>query len=307
MVARFSPRVRARFNRMLDDLLKEFTVQRLTTLIETGGLEAVFAAVERHAKNFSNLTVSLTTIAGEQTAAGVISDVLKVVVDFNQVNQRAVAAMQEAQLQFVRNFTNEQRAASRLAMTQGIQEGVNPRAMATRFRGSLGLTEYQQGIVERYRQQLIAGNRAALSRQLRDRRFDRTVSSAFRQGRQLTEEQIDRMTDRYRQRWIKHRAETIARTESLRAVHQGNDLAFAQVIEDGMVQPDEVVREWIAASDARTRESHREMDGQQRKVNEPFITGNGFRIKYPGDIDAPASETINCRCVVGTRIVPRKE
>lgn len=307
MIERFTPRVRARFNRMLNELLKEFTVPRLASMIERGGIEAVFEAVERHAKNFSNLTVSLTTIAGEQTAAGVISDVLKVVVDFNQVNARAVQAMQNAQLQFVRNFTAEQRAASRLAMTQGIQEGLNPRGMATRFRGSLGLTEYQQGIVERYRQQLQAGNRAALTRQLRDRRFDRTVSRTFRDGRQLTEEQIDRMSDRYRQRWIKHRAETIARTESLRAVHQGNDLAFAQVIEDGMVQPDEVIREWIATGGTRTRDSHRAMDGQQRKVNEPFVSGNGYRLKYPGDIDAPASETINCRCVVGTRIVPRKE
>jgi len=56
-------------------------------------------------------------------------------------------------------------------------------------------------------------------------------------------------------------------------------------------------KEWAAAGDERTRESHVEADGQMVEMNEPFIVG-GAPMAYPGDVMGPPAETINCRCAV---------
>jgi hypothetical protein len=50
------------------------------------------------------------------------------------------------------------------------------------------------------------------------------------------------------------------------------------------------------------RGSHRAMHGQTRGVDEPFESGAGFSLMYPGDVNAPPEETIQCRCTVGTRM-----
>ena len=79
-------------------------------------------------------------------------------------------------------------------------------------------------------------------------------------------------------------------------------MLFQQAIDDGDVQAQELVRTWRSASDARVRHSHQAMNGQMREFGAAFKTGNGYSIMYPGDINAPASETIHCRCVVVTRM-----
>lgn len=86
------------------------------------------------------------------------------------------------------------------------------------------------------------------------------------------------------------RADTIARTETMMAWNHGdNDSATAL----GQYGP--VEKEWLAALDARTRESHVEANGQVVPFNEDFIVG-GNRMPFPGS--GPPEETINCRCVV---------
>lgn len=57
-------------------------------------------------------------------------------------------------------------------------------------------------------------------------------------------------------------------------------------------------KQWRPIIDDVTRDSHREMDGQIRPLNAPFITGAGNEIMFPGDTNAPIEEWINCRCNV---------
>jgi HK97 family phage portal protein len=90
----------------------------------------------------------------------------------------------------------------------------------------------------------------------------------------------------------KVRAHTIARTETHTAAVYGGEAAVAAT---GL---DDLSKEWIAAEDARTRPSHRSADGQIRLQGEKFDVGTA-KMSYPGDPNGPASEVINCRCVVG--------
>ena len=39
-----------------------------------------------------------------------------------------------------------------------------------------------------------------------------------------------------------------------------------------------------------------------RRIDDPFLVG-GYALRYPGDPNAPDSETIQCRCALETRIM----
>lgn len=60
-----------------------------------------------------------------------------------------------------------------------------------------------------------------------------------------------------------------------------------------------VVKQWDATLDGRTRETHRLLDGQIREVDEPFEV-RGMTAMMPGDFGRP-EEDIHCRCVSLTR------
>lgn len=53
-------------------------------------------------------------------------------------------------------------------------------------------------------------------------------------------------------------------------------------------------QEWLATLDERTRSSHRRLDGERVEVSGKFSNG----CRYPGDPQAPYSETCNCRCTL---------
>ena len=55
-----------------------------------------------------------------------------------------------------------------------------------------------------------------------------------------------------------------------------------------------VVKQWDASLDGKTRPSHRRVDGEIRELDEPFSNG----LMYPGDSDGDASEVVNCRCAL---------
>lgn len=55
-----------------------------------------------------------------------------------------------------------------------------------------------------------------------------------------------------------------------------------------------VMKEWISTHDARTRDSHAELDGEIVPVDERFSNG----LMFPGDPQGHPSEVYNCRCTM---------
>ena len=280
------------------------TLKELEDLLQRGRIIDALAELDDAARRFSG-SVNKAFIEAAEEAAEFLNTALTVTVSFDQVNQRAVEKMRLNQLRLVRGFTEEQRRATQDALLQALREGVGPRAMARRFRESIGLTQFQQGAVDNYRVLLQQNSSAALTRALRDRRFDATVLRAIRGEIELTEGQIDKMVGRYQERFLKFRSETIARTEALKSVHEGTREMYEQAFEEGILLPDEVKREWVTAGDERVRDTHMDLDGEVRGPNEPFETGFA-QLMFPGDPAAPPEEIINCRCALATRLVPRE-
>ena len=300
LIKKIQPRFRLRFLKMVRDLENHWSLRELERILELNRPEDIIHTVEQMSRKMSQEWGTSYRVAGAE-AADVISEGIRVIVSFDEMNSRAVRIMQENQLRMVREFTNSQRLSVREAMAEAVRRGLNPRDAARMFRDSIGLTQRQMQAVNNYRRLLEQNSSAALTRQLRDRRFDRTVARATRTGEPLTRAQIDRMVARYRERYIKYRAETIARTESLRAAHAGTHEMYQQAVDDGTLRADRVTQTWVTAADERVRGSHASMHGQLQPLGQPFVSGAGFNLLYPGDPNAPASETVQCRCVVTTR------
>ncbi len=167
--------------------------------------------------------------------------------------------------------------------------------VARDIRQYIGLTERQAQAVRNYRRMLEDGDGQALQRQLRDRRFDSSVRRHVAGDRALSNEQVDRLVDRYAQRYLRYRADTIARTEAKRSLGAGNQLLWNQSVDAGKVAEADVTKTWITVGDHKVRPFHQELNKNVVGLNEKF-TCSGGDIMYPGDPGADTGMTINCRC-----------
>lgn len=90
-----------------------------------------------------------------------------------------------------------------------------------------------------------------------------------------------------------------ARTMTTSAENAGRSDSYVRAKEMGI--PMEQV--WLATLDERTRDSHRELDGEAIKVGDKWHHpkfSNGLR--YPGDPDGPPAEVYNCRCTMVAQV-----
>jgi hypothetical protein len=249
--------------------------------------------------------------AGQATAraAGEIVVVRKKLLIFDAADTGAASWAASNKLDKIREITGDQRDLVRDLLTAGARAGVNPRVTAGAIYGSIGLTDYQAGIVENYRRQLEQGGAAALAsldRALTHGVADRTVIAAVRDGRMIPPERIDAMVDQYRDAWLRFRAEQIARTEGLRVAHQASDELYRQAVARGDLQAAQLQQKWVHTNKRKyAREFHETMNGQLRQFGEPFVSGRGRGLRFPGDPLAPPDETLCCTCVKTTRILPR--
>jgi len=95
------------------------------------------------------------------------------------------------------------------------------------------------------------------------------------------------------------RARAIARTESTGAMNAGHQEARSYLEDEGVIEG----KTWLSTRDARTRETHLEMDGQERENDEMFDLPDGEQALYPGAHTLSAGERINCRCVASASTV----
>lgn len=139
------------------------------------------------------------------------------------------------------------------------------------------------------------GNAVDVRRQLQ-RVFDRAMRS---------HESVEQLIDRIQQicDMSYNRARTIAQTERTRAA---NGARYAQAIEEYLQAYDKAVRghrkrpalpvfQWINPRRAKEpRPHHVAISGSRCEIGQEFLPG----LRYPGDPNAPARETINCHCYI---------
>ena len=225
-------------------------------------------------------------------------------------NPRAEQWLQAESSRLIVEVVEQQKQLARSVITENVARGNNPRNVAvqivgrynrkTRLRegGILGLTSSQERWVANAAAELDIGDYGSyLARRLRDRRFDKTVRKALREGVPIPKETRERMVLAYRRRALRYRGEVIGRTESLRAQNVSQMHAVEGVIERGGIRDRKnAKREWQATlGSPRTRDTHAAVHGQVRTLDETWTVGNS-ELRYPGDPNGEAKETIQCRC-----------
>ena len=86
---------------------------------------------------------------------------------------------------------------------------------------------------------------------------------------------------------------TFARTAITGAQNAGRLESLHDAQEEGI----KVKKKWLATLDNRTRDTHRDLDGQVQDVDDPFTSDLGD-IMFPGDPNADPANTYNCRCTM---------
>lgn len=312
--AALAANLRSEFAAAVQRLGDALDLDALATLLESGdiggALRLVADVTARSGFGSFGSAITNATLSSGRAAAKMIAAVPQIAgvdVRFDVLNPKTVEHVRAYEMRLVREMTAEALSSVRETMQAGVAAGRNPLQIAREVRESIGLTKYQESVVQRYRQQLEKLDPAALDRRLADKRSAGMIRRAINAGKPLPPEKIDDLVSRYRQRWIKYRSETIARAEAMRSHNTGNQMAWRQAVEDGTFGADEVRREWIFTRDSKTRHAHRtipKLNPDGVGLDEYFKSELG-PILYPLDPNAPPENTINCRCTVFIRYRPR--
>ncbi len=125
------------------------------------------------------------------------------------------------------------------------------------------------------------------------------VNSEVLQGI-LQGESIPNIAKRLRNVTEMNRASAIrnARTTVTSAENKGRMDMLHDAADKGVITH----KVWMAAIDARTREAHRLLDGQEQDIDDPFDSELG-EIMFPGDPDADPANVYNCRCTMTYKVV----
>lgn len=306
LLARYEPRIARKFRQVMQRVKDARSLAELEVALENGTAGQVLADVTNAAGQVAAEGAAVHNLVAAEVAA-VLADQLDKLVSYDSTNTRAVQRLARNRLVLSTYLTEEQRQAIGEALIEGASEGINPRRTAIAIRDSIGLDAERTKWVANYRRALERADRHALDYTLRDARSDRAVARAVDAGVPLPKGRIDKLVDRYAARQLQSRAELVAQDQTVQALSEANEEAYAQAIESGHLDEDRIQCTWRQASRATRRESHVPMNGQRRREGVPFLSGNGYALRYPHDPDAPLSERLHCACVKVRRVLPEGE
>jgi hypothetical protein len=310
LLRRLEGPVRSSFDRIIAASRGRVKVGALVQAIEAGDIDAIMLSAGIRDGMWSTLTEQLRTSFLEAGVFALTNTVpAKFGAEFNINNPRAEAWLAKKSSQLITGYLKpEQRAAIQEILQYGMSKGKNPRTVALdivgrvgvtgrRSGGVIGLTKQQAQYVTNMMHDLEGLDPRYFNRKLRDRRFDKMVKRAIDTDTPISAKQRAHIVERYEAKMLKHRGDTIARTETLRSVNEASDEAMRQVVDDGLAPSNAITKVWRHSFSANEREGHVMMDGQRRMMDEDFNNPiTGATLPYPGS--GPGSETINCRCYI---------
>jgi phage portal protein BeeE len=212
-----------------------------------------------------------------RAASAEMESLFGISLDLEAVNVRAVEWAREHAVKLAVDLTDEMEAAIREKVVSSVAGEIDVHRLAREIRDlDLGLTRQQSRYVANFQKKLIE------------------------QG--LPEAEIERRVKRYAEAWLRRRSVTIARTETINASNQGQQLTWEEAARQGLLDQRRTRKVWITTPDDRL----------DRKVCEPmpflpanaavpinglFTTGDGRQIARP-------TAHPRCRCAMALQISP---
>ena len=221
---------------------------------------------------------------------------------FDVLNPYSVEWLRARGGELIREISEDTRRSIMDVVVEGFEQGRHPYEQAVAIRNVVGLTQRQSRAVGNF-QRLLAGEGAdlqeAMRRALRDKRFDRTLQRQIDEDGLLSQDQIQKMTQRYYERYKQYRAQMIARTETIRAANAGQQGLWEQNAELGLLPEERTRKIWITGPGACP------LCLAIEKLN-----ADGVRLKEPfkaegGSIEFPPLHP-HCRCGMGLKFLRHK-
>lgn len=326
LLERYGRQVADAFYRALDNLRAGAELQRVTAALENNDIEAALEALHIDPEAFNEIPEKARQAheeAGKITAQAMPKrnpDGTALVVRFDGRNPEAEAWLSRHSSDLITRITTEQRDLVRATLTESMRKGVNPRQAALdvvgrisrvtgkREGGILGLSAPQAEYVATARDQLASSDptdlKAYLTRTRRDKRFDRSVTKAIREGKTVDPAIAAKALTAYERRLLKLRGETIGRVEAMTSMQRAKFEAYRQAIASGKVAENVIKKVWRSAGDFRVRHTHQGLNAESVRFNEPFRSPSGALLRFPMDtaLGAGAAEIVGCRCDCEYRI-----
>lgn len=303
LLARLQPNVARSLLRSFELIRASMTDAELTRLVQSGGVERILAgdgplSEQALARAFLPVKIELRE-AVEAAFASFVRDIPKgESIGFNILNPRILDAVRTMETRVTARLTEDVQGAVRAYTEDALVRGVGPRDLARHLRDVVDLAPNQVKAIANFRRMLTSGDPEALTRALRDKRFDATLKRVLgAEGKSLSREQVDRMVEAYQRKMVAFNSESQARTATLQAQKTGQRLSYEDAIERGVIDRERLMKEWRTVRDSRVRPEHREMEGEVVHFDAPFSNGQ----MVPGDGDW------NCRCRARYFVRPKNQ
>jgi hypothetical protein len=322
LIEKMVPEVRRIFLDVMQGIVDDAFLDEMIKAIERGDPDALFRATGFTPAALQPILDAIDNVyqrAGDAIADGfpdrIQTPTGPVVFRWNMRNTAVEDELRNRSSAMVTRLTEEARDNVRAVLQRGVAAGDNPLATALnivgridpvtkeRVGGVIGLTTQQERWVANAKNYLQTADTQYFNLELRDRRFDSIVKKAFDSGTTLPDTTIDKLLTAYKNKALKFRADTIARTETIQSINRTDYLLHKQAITDGTLQNGAVSKEWDDVGDRKTRFTHAIMGSKYGKgkaigIDDPFVSPSGARLLFPGDssLGAGPEEIVNCRC-----------
>ena len=320
----WQPRLRMAFLKAVAAITDQVTIKAIVAELENGDIEGALKAVGVEDYYFDGLAEQIRQVftAGGKGTARLVPTIRTA--SGNVIRFVFAARAREAEdwirsrsSEMVQGIVTGQTDMIRVFLRDGLVAGQNPRATAldlvgriskasgNRVGGVIGLTEAQEQWQRAYAAELASNDptdlRKALRRDLRDKRYDRTIAKAIREGRAIPAEMRQKMLLAYRNRSLKYRADAIARTETARSLGEAHRQAWEQAFERRQVDRTKVVKVPKYIHDGHARLWHREV-AEMNKDGVPWDLPYAVPDGMVPQMHAPYDEPM-CRCRETVKII----
>ena len=270
IASRLEPEMRRRFIRVIERTQQRLVLEDLANAIQSGRIQNVEDLIdiplfrEQLEEEFVG-TIQTGFLRGAEFANKRLENI-GLGLNFDLINPHATAFISRHIPELVNDIGQQMGRNVQDILGQAFDQGIPPTETAIKIRDVIGLTPRDIALVNKF--------------EAKSRAEGMDIDTLISKRNKL----INAL--------IRRRSITIARTELIRAHNMGQQSLWSEATNQGLLNPDNTKREWIATPDDRVDISIcLPLDGSVAELNKPFNV-QGLEVMAP-----PAHP--NCRCALG--------
>ncbi len=326
VAADWEPAIRAAWIEAIDRIRSNIVLKRIVEKLERGDVAGVVRDIGIDDGAFAKFEQAMIQAYHSGGIATVDSMPAlrdpsgnRVVFTWGVRNLPAEQTMRDHAARLVTGIVTEARDGIASILTDNLARGQSPyeagrllagrvnRVTGRREGGLIGLSRPQMETVARIERAMREGDKAYMRDYLtfanRDKRLDRTVIKAIREGRGLGPAEVERVTRFYANKALKYRGDTISILETHSALARSKRDAFQQQIDDSKLDAQDVTKKWRRTVSREPRIEHLAMASQPAiPFNAKFVLPDGIQCDGPHDPSLPARHVVGCKCSVDYQI-----